>query len=213
MSAKAKILGNRYGRLIVISEAEPAITSGGRSIRTCLCQCDCGSKKVFRVQNLRSGISESCGCIFREYVTAPRVHGHGGRKNKTREYNAWCGMKHRCTNPNDTEFRNYGGRGIAICERWISSYINFYTDMGPCPDGYTIERKDVNGNYEPSNCVWADSATQSVNRRNNKRITSGGRTLTYSQWEKELMLPEGTISHRIKMLGWEPERTFCPLMR
>ena len=79
-------------------------------------------------------------------------------------YNAWRSMRKRCNNPNNRAYPNYGGRGITICDRW-DSFPNFYEDMGPCPPGLTLERRDTNGNYEPTNCYWADRTTQNRNRR------------------------------------------------
>jgi hypothetical protein len=82
-----------------------------------------------------------------------------------REYESWSGAKKRCTNPNTVGYKNYGGRGISMCERWFNSFENFFADMGICPDNFSIERVNNDGNYEPSNCIWADRKTQANNTR------------------------------------------------
>ncbi len=118
------------------------------------------------------------------------------------------GMISRCYNPKDACYVNYGARGIEVCERWLKSYADFCIDIGERPNSdYSIERIDNNGNYEPSNCKWATKAEQNLNKRNNVRLTYDGKTLTVSQWIKELGFRSPNILHnRIKKLGWSTER-------
>jgi hypothetical protein len=111
-------------------------------------------------------------------------------------HRSWMSMWQRCTNPNDSAFKNYGGRGIAICERW-AVFENFLADMGPKPDAYELERQDVNGNYEPGNCRWATIKEQANNRRTNRFITHEGRTQTLAQWAEELGIKMHTLYRRI----------------
>jgi hypothetical protein len=112
-------------------------------------------------------------------------------------------MRARCLQKNNRSYQNYGGRGIAICERW-DSFENFLADLGERPEGYSIERKDVNGNYEPGNCMWLETPKQARNRRSSVQITFRGRTQLLTDWSNELGISSGCISNRIAR-GWSPE--------
>src|SRR5688572_10824698 len=126
---------------------------------------------------------------------------HG--KSKTPEWAIWMGMRLRCENPKQTSFEYYGARGIKVCERWRNSFQAFWEDMQcPRPDGMMLERKDTNGNYEPSNCVWATPRTQVLNRRTTKRYTFNGKSLTIPEWSEETGLHKSTIERRIVRSGW-----------
>lgn len=119
-------------------------------------------------------------------------------KQRKRTYQCWCDMKQRCYNQNCAQYKNYGGRGIVVCERWVDSFDNFIVDMGEKPEGMTIDRVDVNGNYEPSNCRWLSNKEQQSNRRNNVLITHNGQTMTQRQWAAHLGINELTLNYRIK---------------
>lgn len=138
------------------------------------CRCDCGNVRDVRAEDLKSGNSKSCGCIQREKARA-RFLTHG--KSKTKLYSVWCQMKRRCINPNDGKFADYGARGITVCERWRESFEAFERDMGPRPKGFTLDRIDNDGNYEPNNCRWAKPATQSRNNRKNIWVEHEGRRM------------------------------------
>ena len=116
----------------------------------------------------------------------------------TRTYKSWQAMKSRCTLPSCAGYEYYGGRGISVCKEWLESFDKFLTDMGERPEGCTLDRVDVNGNYEPSNCRWATARKQSNNRRNNKRIQYKGEELTISQWARRLGMSVSTFDSRIK---------------
>ena len=115
-------------------------------------------------------------------------------------------MKQRCFNPNNTYYLNYGGRGIIVCDHWKNSFENFYADMGVCPSGHTLDRIDVNGNYEPGNCKWATQTEQARNRTNNHLITFNEKTQTISAWAKELGFADETLRSRITKYNWPIEK-------
>ena len=121
----------------------------------------------------------------------------------TPTYHSWVGMKQRCLNPKNPKFIIYGKRGISICDRWLNSFENFLEDMGIAPSGYSIERINNNGNYEPKNCKWATNKEQSNNRRSNKFITHNGETLGICEWSKRLGAGISLITYRLKK-GWDP---------
>lgn len=131
--------------------------------------CSCGKQVISQANGLCSGATKSCGCLQRELV-AERTskHGHSRVGRKTRECNTWTLMKARCSNPNVPNYKFYGGRGIAVCERWQGEhgFENFLSDMGPRPAGKSIDRyPNKNGNYEPNNCRWATQTEQCRNQR------------------------------------------------
>lgn len=124
---------------------------------------------------------------------------HG--KSFSKEYRTWVGMKSRCSNPKETVYRHYGGRGISVCDRWKNSFIAFIEDMGQCPDNHELERCDNNGNYDPENCIWVDHKTNCQNKRNSVFIELEGKRLTVSQWANLLKIPRTTIYSRLSY-GW-----------
>lgn len=157
---KLDITGVRYGSLVAVSPAEKS--SRGQAVW--LCNCDCGLQKEIRLSSLRSGESLSCGC--RKLLSNEDTTTHG--LSQTAEYKAWTAMKGRCGDPSHSSYKNYGARGISVCQEWIT-FEGFISSMGMKPDpSLTLERRNNNGNYEPSNCYWATRSQQNSNKRSGR---------------------------------------------
>ena len=170
MAKLQDLTGEVFGRLTVIKRTDDIISPNGRCRVTWLCMCSCGQTTITRGENLRRGLVKSCGCLHREVATKINTK-HG--KAKSRPYNIWSGMKARCDNKNSQCYHDYGGRGIRYGPKW-ATFEGFWEEMR---DGYedhlTLERVNVNGNYELSNCIWATHAVQSRNTRKRKHNSSG----------------------------------------
>lgn len=193
ITSKVNIIGRKYGCLTVLSEIEKRNKNGHILYNV---KCDCGKEKQVLGSSLRSGASRSCNkCSF-------LTGSHG--MWKSREFSIWQSMKDRCYNSNNPGYKNYGGRGIIICDEWKNSFSNFYLDMGES-NGLTIDRIDVNGNYEPSNCRWATPKIQARNRTNNKVYSYLEETLCMSEWCEKLNMPTSTFNNRI-LRGWSIEK-------
>jgi hypothetical protein len=158
------LTGQRFGHLLVLTYA--GYKESTKSILW-LCHCDCGERKVVRTSHLRHGIITNCG-----YCGHRQIHG----QIHTPAYQSWLAMRQRCCNPKATQYRLYGGRGIKVCERWLHSFRNFLADMGKRPEGKTLDRKDVDGNYEPRNCRWATQKVQANNTRSTKKYKAAHAT-------------------------------------
>lgn len=212
------LTGKRYGRLVVIKLDHSQKLPCGKIERHYLCKCNCGDYKVVRACSLRNGNTTSCGCYAREMLSK-RQTTHN--MSKTPLYKAWRNMKIRCTNPNYTDYYDYGGRGISICEEWLS-FENF--KEWALENGYkdekingknllSLDRIDVNGNYEPNNCRWATNSQQANNKRNNSRFFYDGKYLTARQWSEVTGIPFTTLVSRFHNPSWTIERALTQPVR
>ena len=160
------ITGNRYGRLIAIKQAG---TNDNGS--TWLCKCDCGNETIVSANDLKKGQVRACGCLGGKFRKGGASYNYKHGQSRTRLYTVWENMKYRCYNKNAPNYKNYGGRGISVCDEWqeFEPFYRWALQSGYDPDAprgeCTIDRIDVNGNYEPSNCRWVDMKVQRKNQR------------------------------------------------
>jgi hypothetical protein len=159
-------------------------------------ECDCGNKVVARTDDVGKA-TFSCGCYQKEKVTTHK-------ETKTRLYRTWRGIINRCRNQNEKDYKDYGKRGITVCEEWQTSFESFrdWANANGYADSLTIDRIDNNKGYSPDNCRWATRKEQSNNTRRNRLITLNGETLTATQWNERLGYPRDLILNRISLLGW-----------
>lgn len=192
------ITNNRYGRLIALERVE----NDKYNHPQWLCQCDCGNKTVVLKSSLVSGRTRSCGCYHKDTRhTCATTHG----QSKTRLFCVWAEMRGRCKNPNRKDWKYYGGKGVRVCDEWNKfenfskwAYENGYTN------DLTIDRIDVNGDYTPMNCRWADWVTQMNNTSRNHFISANGQTHTLAEWSRITGISLSTINWRIAH-GWNAE--------
>lgn len=206
------ITGRTFGRLRVVQFAR--CDQHGNSWWEC--ECSCGNRRATTGTRLRHGHTQSCGCLRNERTRAAKTtHGLSSGINRAKEYGVWVSIKVRIYNPRSKYYDKYGGRGISMCPQWRESFTSFLRDMGPRPsDRHSIERVDVNGDYCPSNCVWALPVTQQNNRRNNTRVLFRGETKNLGQWARHFGIKPSTLCQRLKH-GWTMERALteevkCP---
>lgn len=216
------LTGQRFGMWTVIQRAE---TSKAGQTRW-LCRCDCGTAKAVQGCHLRGGKSICCGCENNKRLsewnrTAKRKHGGAIHSNRDRLYAIWSSAKGRCFTKTDKQYKNYGARGITVCDEWLGengyenfrtwAYANGYDENAP-RSKCTLDRIDVNGNYEPSNCRFADAVVQCNNKRNNHWLEYNGERHTVSEWSRIVGLTERQIQARLYE-GWSTERTLTQPLR
>lgn len=192
---RMNLSGARFGRLLCL---HPAQIRKRHVIY--FCECACGQTINVSHSNLRSGHTQSCGCLCREATRAAnKMHGMSGRLL----YGVWRQMVQRCTKDYAPNYKFYGGRGIAVDPRWLS-FENFIADMGEPSTGMSIDRIDCNGPYAKWNCRWATKTQQSCNTRSNVFLTHDGKTFHLSEWERRLGLGKDVIGKRLRR-GWPIE--------
>ena len=170
-------IGDKYGRLTVVSEPFSVSSPCGQKKRKVRCKCECGTEKDYFLDLIRRGHTVSCGCFNLEMSTQRR-RTHGTSYDGI--YHVYYTMLSRCTNPKNKAYNRYGGKGITVCEEWVNSYMSFYnwSMSNGWKQGLTIDRIDNNKGYCPSNCRWTTMKVQSNNRSNSKYHTIGGESKT-----------------------------------
>lgn len=171
------LIGKKYNMLTVIGETNQRNSSGGKYW---CCKCDCGKYAIVSGQHLKSGHTKSCGCQL--------SHNFKHGKRQERLYGIWVGMKGRCNNPNNKAYCWYGGRGIKVCDEWSNNYLIFreWALNNGYSDSYSIDRIDVNGNYEPNNCRWTTEIEQKNNMSSNHYVVYNGKQYTIANLYREI---------------------------
>lgn len=201
------LIGKKFGKLVPIRYIEKY---------KYLCRCDCDKEIIVTSANLKNGHTKSCGCLLKEKLTK---HGHTIKNNRSKTYLSWDNMIQRCTNPNNPEYKDYGGRNppIIVCDRWNpksgGSFKNFLIDVGEIPKGLTFNRINNNKGYNPKNFNIITNKEQQRNKRNNKLITFNGRTQCMSAWAEEYNINTRTLYARLHKLNWPIEKALTTPVR
>lgn len=192
-------VGQRFGRLTVLS-LDYSREHGHLKVPVV---CECGTKKTVGVAELSGGVTKSCGCLVIEQVTS-LAYKHGGEGSVL--YSVWHGMKVRCSNKNSQNYKIYGGRGISVCKEWTESFGSFrdWAEVNGYGKGLQIDRIDVNGNYEPSNCRWVTPKVNGNNRRDNVLMTAFGETMTMKMWSEDerCVVDYRALKQRVSKSKW-----------
>lgn len=192
-----KLIGKEYNYLTILKELYTTYKKVARcniTEKIVLCRCKCGKEVEKNAKHVVYGDIKSCGCIKKIYKSRLT---HGGSRSV--EYDAWWNMKERCNNPLNIGYKNYGARGIIVCNEWINSFETFIKDMGNKPSPvHSIDRINVNKNYEPGNCRWATNKEQMRNRTDTRYIEYNGEKLCVAEWAEKLNINYDTLHSRIQ---------------
>ena len=193
------LMGQKFGRLIATQRVEKDQWGNYKW----LCVCTCGKTTIVPGSDLRKNKTKSCGCLHDEGNNTNHGHTKNGRWSQA--YRSWAAMMHRCTNPRDEGYHNYGGRGIRVCNMWLK-FDNFLKDMcDPPTQHHSIDRIDNNGDYCKENCRWATPQQQARNKRNNHLETYDGKTQCLAAWAEETGISPQILWKRFNR-GWSPEK-------
>ena len=207
MGELVDLTGQKFGRLTVIRIATEEERNNRAEVYW-LCKCDCGNEKIISGHSIKRGLVVSCGCYHKEISQKRRKHG----ESKTKFYKLWHGMIESCENPTNGSYKNYGAKGIKVCEEWhdYENFKNWALNKG-YKEGLSIDRIDNYDNYYPENCRWVSFIEQQNNKRNNHYITYNNKTQTMTDWARELGINYQTIIARLKR-GWtEQEAVSIPI--
>lgn len=208
MNAKINITGERYGRLVAINRL---IIPNKRS--TWVFKCDCGEEIQRLLEHVRQGTTKSCGCLKIDRTRERSItHGHSVGRKASRTLSAYQKAKERCYNPNIERYPQYGGRGIVMSDEWRKSFTTFLEDMGECPPKMSLDRIDVNGNYEKGNCRWVTSAQQARNRTDNVFVSHGGKEVILKDFATIMGVKYKTLHARVKYKGQTPHEAAAYLL-
>lgn len=190
------LTGQRFGKLVALERADhPSTRAHWR------CRCDCGNEATKNSKYLLCGDTRSCGCDQRAMRAAGNQRYGRLPKSYPREYSIWRSVKSRCCTKSSAGYEHYGAKGITICDRWRDDFAAFLADMGPCPDGLTIDRRDPAGHYTPDNCRWATWAVQAANKQNTIRVTFRGESMTLPAVVAASGVNYHSLHHRITACG------------
>lgn len=193
--------GDKIGNCTFVKEVDKRPTSKNRRAEFI---CKCGKPFVCDILWVRSGNTLSCGCHNKKVQSERNlVHGHSILTNRSKEYMIWQGMKARCLNPKHKQYKDYGGRGIKVCDRWLHSFPNFLDDMGQKPTPkHTLDRKENDGNYEPSNCKWSTYLEQQANTSRTTYVNYEGQRISLIEISKRFSINPKVVWARLYRYKW-----------
>lgn len=199
------LTGKVYGKLTVLRHLGRRKSKSGKSSAMFVeCRCECGRVAEFRSGSLQEGDTTTCGCSKGYALGIPSSIQHG--LSRTPEYTAWIRMRRACYDKGNASYDDYGGRGIAVCDRWLNSFENFLADMGPRPSAeHSVDRMKNDLGYSPDNCRWATRSEQARNRRSSKMLEYNGETKTMADWAESFDIPYRLMKTRVRH-GWPMEK-------
>lgn len=204
--------GERFGRLTVICEVEPKKYGKRCRVRQFLCKCDCGNKTIVNMNNLRNGITRSCGCLRKE-LNKRYIEDCLDKPQQSRLHNIWLAMRNRCNSKKGKDYRNYASKGITVCDEWkdFNTFFKWAINNGYHPS-LSIDRIDGNKGYSPDNCRWATTIEQANNIRTNTHLALNGVTHTIPEWSRLLNIDLNVLYYR-HYNGWSDEKTLTTPVR